>query len=182
MPEPTDRELLVRAQSGETAAYGEVVRRYQQSVFNVCYRMLGERRSAEDQAQECFIRAYQRLHTYDLDRPFGPWIRRVAANLCLNHLQRRRPVQVPLLDEHDRPAGVGGPGPERQLERREQAQRVRRAVAELPPHYRAVIELRHYQEMSYAEISEALELPLSDVKSHLYRARRKLAETLGDDE
>lgn len=182
MPEPTDRELLVRARRGETQAYGEIVRRYQRSVFNVCYRMLAERYAAEDQAQECFIRAYQRLATYDLDRPFGPWIRTVAANLCLNHLQRRRPVQVPLLDEHDQPAAGGRPGPEQQVERRETAQQVRRAIADLPPHYRAVIELRHYQELSYAEISEALDLPLSDVKSHLYRARRSLVEILGDDE
>lgn len=180
MQEPTDRELLIRARGGEAEAYGEIVRRYQRSVFNVCYRMLGERHGAEDQAQECFIRAYLRLDSYDLDRPFGPWIHTVAANLCLNHLQRRRPVQVPLLEEHDRPAEGGRPGPEQQLERREQAERVRRAIAGLPAHYRAVIELRHYQEMSYAEISEALDLPLSDVRSHLYRARRSLEQALAE--
>lgn len=182
MPDATDRDLVIRTRGGKTEAYGELVRRYQGSVFNVCLRMLGERFEAEDQAQECFLRAYQRLGSYDLERPFGPWIRTVAANLCLNYLQRRRPIQVALQEGRDRPIGGDRPGPEAQLERRQAAEEVRRAIAQLPPHYRAVIELRHYQELSYAEISAALELPLSDVKSHLYRARRSLAELLGHHE
>ncbi len=177
MADPTDRELVTRTRGGDTEAYGEIVERYQGSVFNVCLRMLGDRYEAEDLAQDSFIRAYQRLESYDVERPFGPWIRTVATNLCLNHLNRRRGIQLPLDDERDQPVS-GQPGPERRLEMQELAQRMRRAIGEMPPHYRAVIELRHYQELSYAEISKALDLPLSDVKSHLYRARRKLATLL----
>jgi len=84
MPDPSDRDLALRARRGDAEAFGELVRRYQASVFNVCYRLLGERREAEDLAQEAFIRAYERLDTFDADLPFGPWMRRVAANLCLN--------------------------------------------------------------------------------------------------
>lgn len=177
MTDPTDRELVLRTRGGETEAYGEIVQRYQDSVFNVCLRMLGDRYQAEDLAQDSFIRAFERLGSFDVERPFGPWIRTVATNLCLNHLQRRRAIQVPLDDERDQPVS-SQPEPERRLELQETVERTRRAIAEMPPHYRAVIELRHYQELSYAEISEALHLPLSDVKSHLYRARRKLAELL----
>ena len=83
---PDDADLARRARRGEAAAYGELVRRHQQAVFNVCYRLLGHRQEAEDAAQEAFLRAYARLETFDLSRPFGPWMRRVAANLCLNHL------------------------------------------------------------------------------------------------
>jgi RNA polymerase sigma-70 factor (ECF subfamily) len=80
MVDPTDRDLVLRTRRGEVEAFGEVVARYQQSVFNVCFRMLGERMEAEDLAQETFIRAYTRLETFDTERPFGPWIRRVATN------------------------------------------------------------------------------------------------------
>lgn len=182
MVEPTDRDLVLRTRRGEVEAFGEVVGRYQGSVFNVCYRMLGERMEAEDLAQETFIRAYQRLETFDEDRPFGPWVRRVATNLCLNHLQKRRPESYSLDEERDQSVGTVRDGPELRLVGSEETLNIRQAIADLPAHYRAAIELRHYQELSYAEMSEALDLPLSDVKSHLYRARRVLAKRLTNDE
>jgi len=154
------------------------VRSYQVSVFNVCYRLLGERREAEDMAQEAFIRAYERLNTFDVERPFGPWIRRVAANLCLNRLEARPPVHVELDEERDETGRWEQGDPARARERAESAEAVRAALLSLPPHYRAVVELRHFQDLSYAEIAEALNLPLSDVKSHLFRARKLLAEKL----
>jgi RNA polymerase sigma-70 factor (ECF subfamily) len=158
------------------------VRRYQHSVFAVCYRLLGERAAAEDQAQEAFIRAFQRLATFDDSRPFGPWMRRLAANLCLNHLETRRLAQVPLDDELDAghlPAPASDPVISR--ERAEQSAALQAALLSLPPRYRAVIELRHFQELSYAEIASALGLPVSDVKSHLFRARKLLAQRLDPD-
>src|SRR5690349_23941862 len=103
MPDPSDQDLVRLTRAGQPEAFGDLVRRYQASVFNVCYRLLGERASAEDLAQEAFIRAHARLAQYDLARPFGPWIRRVAANLCLNHLADRK-SSVPLDEERDRPA------------------------------------------------------------------------------
>src|SRR5689334_10553246 len=98
MNAPSDRDLILRARRGEADAFGELVMRYQTSVFNVCYRILHERAEAEDLAQESFMRAYDRLSTFDIQREFGPWIRRVAANLCLNHLESQR-VAVELDDE-----------------------------------------------------------------------------------
>ena len=177
---PPDRVLVERTRRGETQAYGELVRRYQRSVFNVCYRMMGERRDAEDMAQEAFVRAYQRLDTFDLGRPFGPWIRRVTANLCLNRLQRGSLPRVPLDDEMDMPE-TSSIGLELRQVRRESAARVRAAVLALPPHYRVVVEMRHFQELSYAEMAAALDLPLNTVRSHLFRARKLLAERLTDD-
>ena len=175
MAEPTDRDLALRARRGDADAYGELVRRYQTSVFNVCYRLLSERRDAEDLTQEAFIRAYDRLDTFDLDRPFGPWIRRVAANQCLNRLQQSKVADVPLDEERDEAAEAR---PEPAHEQIEQAEAVRAAILALPPHYRAVIELRHFQEMSYEEIAATVNIPLSDVKSRLFRARKMLADKL----
>jgi RNA polymerase sigma-70 factor (ECF subfamily) len=181
-----DRALVLRARRGKTAdaaeAYGELVRQHQTSVFNVCYRLLGERREAEDLAQEAFIRAYERLHTFDVERPFGPWIRRVAANLCLNRLEARAPAHVELDEERDETDHWEQVDPARVHEQAEGAEAVRAALLSLPPHYRAVLELRHFQDMSYAEIAQALHLPLSDVKSHLFRARKLLAEKLKPNE
>lgn len=167
--------MAVRGGPDAQAAYGELVRRHQTAVFNVCYRLLGQRGDAEDAAQEAFIRAFDRLGQFDTARPFGPWIRRVAANHCLNRLAARRPESVALDEERDRAPELG---PEAAQEQAEQHRRLRAALVSLPPHYRAVIELRHFQDLSYDEIASALHLPLSDVKSHLFRARKLLAEKL----
>jgi len=174
MTAPTDRDLILSARRGESDAFGELVTRYQTGVFNVCYRVLHERGEAEDMAQETFMRAYNRLHTFDIEREFGPWIRRVAANLCLNFLESRKAV-LPLDEERDRDKTQR---PEKQVEVKERSEQVRDALASLPAHFRVVVELRHYQEMSYNEIARELNIPLSDVKSHLFRARKLLAEKL----
>lgn len=174
MSAPIDRDLIQDARRGDTAAFGELVTRYQTGVFNVCYRILHQRTDAEDMAQETFIRAHERLHTFDDQREFGPWIRRVAANVCLNYLESRR-VTTPLDDERDADESQR---PERQAEVHERSEHIRSALASLPAHYRVVVELRHFQQLSYDEIAAELDIPLSDVKSHLFRARKLLAEKL----
>jgi RNA polymerase sigma-70 factor (ECF subfamily) len=174
MNAPSDRDLILLARRGETEAYGELVTRHQMSVFNVCYRILHERVEAEDMAQETFIRAYSRLNSFDLARPFGPWIRRVAANQCLNRLESQKSTSE-LDDERETDEGQK---PEALVEMHERSEQIRSALASLPSTYRVVIELRHYQEMSYDEIAAELKIPLSDVKSHLFRARKLLAEKL----
>lgn len=170
----SDRDLILRARRGESDAYGELVMRYQTNIFNVCYRILYDRAEAEDMAQEAFMRAYDRLHTFDLGRDFSPWIRRVAANVCLNHLSSQKPTGE-LEEERDADSSQR---PDEQVEVKERSEQIRAALASLPPHYRLVVELRHYQEMSYDEIAAELKIPLSDVKSHLFRARKLLAEKL----
>lgn len=174
MNAPTDRDLILRARRGDAEAYGDLVARHQTSVFNVCYRILHNRADAEDLAQETFIRALERLHTFDLEREFSPWIRRVAANLCLNHIESHKST-APLDEERDEDK-TQSPG--EQVEVKERSEQIRSALASLPPHYRLVVELRHYQELSYDEIASELNIPLSDVKSHLFRARKLLAEKL----
>jgi RNA polymerase sigma-70 factor, ECF subfamily len=174
MSAPTDRDLIQRARRGDAEAFGELVTRHQTSVFNVCYRMLHERADAEDMMQETFLRVRDRLNIFDSERLFGPWIRRVAVNVCLNRLESQHAV-AELDDERDADKSQS---PESQVEVHERSEQIRGALASLPGHYRAVIELRHYQELSYAEIAAELKIPLSDVKSHLFRARKILAEKL----
>jgi RNA polymerase sigma-70 factor (ECF subfamily) len=180
MPDSSDRALVLRVRGGDPEAFGELVQRYQTSVYNVCYRLLGETGAAEDQAQEAFIRAYERLDRYDAERPFGPWVRRVAANLCLNRLGSLKSPALSLDDERDEPslgpaASAAAADPAAAHEAAELASALRAAIAALPPGYRAVIELRHFHDLSYAEIAAELGLPMSDVKSNLFRARKLLA-------
>ncbi len=179
MDEATQRSLVTRAQRGDASAFGELIGLTQAAVYHVCLRMMGERREAEDMAQETFVRVYERLHTFDPQRPFLPWVRRVAANYCLNQLSRSAPAADSFDDAFD--WAEESAGPLAQIEQAEQARRVRAALLRLAPRQRAVVELRHFQELSYEEIAQALNLPISDVKSDLFRARRLLAEMLKDD-
>ncbi len=173
--------LLRRAQQCDDMAFAELVRRHQTAVFNVAYRLFGRRQDAEDAAQEAFLRAYQALDRFDLSRPFAPWIKRITANLCLNWLEAERVRPQFTTDMIDQPANPNdwhdiAPTPEQTLVRQEQANRLRSAILQLPPTYRAVIEYRHFQEMSYDEIAAAMSRPVSSVKSDLFRARKLLAE------
>jgi RNA polymerase sigma-70 factor (ECF subfamily) len=181
MQEHSDRSLVEMALHGEHQAFGELVRRYQRSVFNVCYRIAGERQEAEDMTQETFLRAHDRLSTYDPDRPFGPWIRRVGANLCLNSIKRQRLIVLPLDEELEGSTKKVSERPELARVYAERSEAIRDAILSLPGPYRVVIELRHFFDMSYKEIAEAADLSMSDVKSHLFRARKLLAERLTVD-
>ena len=181
MDAASDRLLVEQTRRGDVNAFGGLVQRYQSSVFSVCYRLLGDSAEAEDLAQEAFLRAFRRLGSYDVERPFGPWMRRVAANLCLNVLQQRRPSAAELDDEADEVPGDPREMPELAGERAELAQRVRSGLLRLPSHYRAVIELRHYQDMSYDEMASALKIGVGEVRTRLFRARRMMARWLRDE-
>jgi RNA polymerase sigma-70 factor (ECF subfamily) len=181
-----DRQLVAQALGGRPDAYGELVRRHQAAVYNVAFRLVGERQEALDVAQDAFVRAFHALGSFDQERPFGPWIGRIATNVALAGLQRRRVRTVSIgriFGATDEGAAGwppdGGSGPEEEFLAAERGAELRRAILALPPRYRAVIELRHFQELSYEEIAATLGLPLSDVKSHLFRARRMLREAMG---
>ncbi|MBI9048743.1 MAG: sigma-70 family RNA polymerase sigma factor [Anaerolineaceae bacterium] len=181
MLEISDQNLVMRTLTGETHAYSDLVQRYQGSVFNICYRLLGERREAEDLTQEAFIRAYQRLQTFDTQREFGPWMRRLTVNLCYNQLQKRRFEEMPLEEETTLnmwqiPRETNQP--EKVFLQAERHSSLRAALLELNTQYRVVIELRHFHDLSYEEISTELNLPINTVKSHIFRARKQLAQIL----
>ncbi len=174
----SDRALIQRSLNQDTRAYGQLARRYQESVYNVCYRLLGIKQDAEDITQEAFIRAYNRLGTFDLDRPFGPWIRRIGNNLAINRLKANKIIWMPLEEEQEASLNAGWNDPARLQLQNEKNEMIHQQILALPAHYRAVIELRHFHEMRYDEIAGILEIPVSTVKTHLFRARKLLAERL----
>lgn len=168
-------KLVKLAQRGDTEAFGELVKNHQRAVFNIAYRLTYNREEAEDVAQEAFVRAFQAIKRFDTDRPFGPWVFRIATNTALNLIKRRHPeVDIDKVTVIADPS----PAPDERAIAAERSTMIRAAVAALPPNYRAAIELRHFQGLSYREMSEELGAPLSDVKSWLFRARRKLQDML----
>jgi len=178
MTSAQERDWIRQAKQGSHEAFGEIVHYHQQAVFNVAYRLLDNLRDAEDAAQETFIRAYQFLDRFDSERPLAPWLKRVAVNVCLNRLEGKKSAST--LDDESNPVSDPGPGPEALTVLHDRDERVRYELHHLPLRYRTVIELRHFQDMTYEEIAVELNRPLSNVKSDLFRARKLLSERLKD--
>ncbi|MBN1311252.1 MAG: sigma-70 family RNA polymerase sigma factor [Anaerolineae bacterium] len=158
--------------------FAEMIYQSQTAVYNVAYRILGNVQDAEDAAQETFLRAYRFRHTYKDGYQSGPWLKRITVNVCLQRLEKAYPTQS--LDEDWLQPPDPHPGPQEQTEACDLQARIQAELLRLPPRYRAVIELRHYQDLSYQEIAAVLNRPLSDVRSDLFRARRMLAQNMKD--
>jgi RNA polymerase sigma-70 factor, ECF subfamily len=167
------RALVGRCLAGDQAAMLALVDRFRGQVFGLCYRMLGQRQDAEDAAQETFVRVLKNLHRWDATREFEPWLLAIAGNRCRTALaaRKRRPTAertVELLadDAPDERAA-------RQL-----AEEVHLALSVVRAEYRQAFLMFHDHELSYAEIANALEVPLGTVKTWVHRARRELIEAL----
>src|SRR4030067_3200301 len=169
-------EWVAQARAGDRQAFTLLVEAYQVPVYNLCRRMLGNPGEAEDAAQETFWRASQALERYDPQRPFATWLLSIAAHFCIDNLRRQRLVALSLEampDYHDVPDPA--PGPESSAEAHERERRVGSMLQSLDPLDRAPILMRYWYDLSYEEMSEALSLSVSAVKSRLHRARRQLA-------
>jgi RNA polymerase sigma-70 factor, ECF subfamily len=176
MSSTDEHRLAMRASQGDRDAFAEIVHRHQQAMFNAAYRVLGNVHDAEDATQEAFIRAYQFFGRFDPDRPLAPWLLRIVINVCLNRVEGQKYASA--LDDESSPAPDPKPDPEMQTVIRDRDAAIRYELSRLPPRYRLVIELRHFQELSYEEIAAEMKRPLSDIKSDLFRARKLLAERL----
>jgi len=172
-----DAGLLARAKRGDVSAFEEVVRRYQRRAYGVALRIVRRHDVADDVVQDAFIRAHQALAGFDLGRPFGPWICRIAANLAVNHVRSPEAREEGLPEGHgERPAAR--PDPLAEVLEQEAREALEGALAELSAEQRAVFVLRAVEEMSYKEIAEALGLSMGTVMSRLFRARERLAAAL----
>ncbi len=175
MPERDDALLVQRCLQGEDAAFGILVQRYQTAVFNVALRMLKDRYEAEEVAQQVFIKAYEKLATFDERFKFFSWIYRMAVNTALNSAKRSRRF---IALEAGQEAASPGLTPHENYEEAETGENVQRALMSMKPDYRAVIILKHFEGLSYQEIGETLELPEKTVKSRLFTARQMLKDAL----
>ncbi len=171
-----EQAWLERARAGEQAAFGLLVETYQRPVLALTYRMLGDLSEAEDAAQEAFLRAYSRLHQYNPSHKFSTWLFSIANNHCIDRLRKRR-VQFVGLDDSPAVFSLEGESarPEQEALAAEQAEEMHTLVNQLEPEYRTPLVLRYWNECSYQEIADVMEISVAAVKSRLFRARKQLA-------
>ena len=171
-----EAEWLRAAQAGSEESFTYLVEKYQSPVYNMCYRMLGNAGDAEDAAQETFWRAYQAINRYDLNRSFITWLLSIAAHYCIDQQRRRRlpTLDLDVLPEEDVPDY--DPNPEQTVGQIEETESMQKLLKQLNAQDRAAIVLRYWYDFSEVEISQALSISISAVKSRLFRARRQLAE------
>lgn len=170
-----EAEWLASARRGDDAAFSNLVETYQRPVYNLCYRMLGNQRDAEDAAQETFIKAYNALHRYDSARKFSTWLLTIASNYCIDQHRRKKlptfsydSLPVPDLEQKSPRLDTLVIDAERQAD-------ISELLEILGPNDRAAVIMRYWYDYSYEEIADALSLTLSAVKSRLHRARRDLS-------
>lgn len=168
---------LEQARAGDKAAFGRLVESYLRPVYNLTYRMLGNPSEAEDAAQETFLRAYSRLEQYNPRHKFSTWVFSIANHHCIDRLRKRRATFVSI-DDNPVLQNLEGdmPLPESSVLSMERSAEVQQLLNRMDPEYRTPLILRYWEEYSYDEIAEAMDLSLSAVKSRLFRARKQMAE------
>ena len=175
----SDEQIVERALTGDADAFGEIVRRWERRIFALAYGMLGREEDARDATQETFLAAFRNLRGFRGDAKVSSWLHRIAVNQCITR-QRRAKVrgETALEDEAERNAAVFAlpidASPARSAEAIERSHAVRKAVGSLPPDLRQVVVMKEFEELTFQQIADALEIPLSTVKSRLYTALRQL--------
>lgn len=183
--EPSDYEIVLRAQAGSEAAYRELLGRYQRPVFSLIYRMVRDREQAEDLAQETFVRVFNHIGRYDPQFKFSSWIFKIATNLTIDAMRKKDVPTVSIdgsryaqtsdeIEATTITVASDDENPEELLLARELGGEIERAIARLRPEYRSAILLRHVEGHAYEEIAEIMALPLGTVKTYIHRARNEL--------
>ena len=179
------KKRIKQIKKGDQDAFGEIVDLFKDKIYQLSYRMVGNAHEAEDIAQEAFIRAYMNIHTYDTNRKFSTWLYRIATNLTIDRIRKKKP------DYYLDAEVVGTEGltmysqvaadvqlPEDQLQSLELQEEIQQQILSLPDKYRSVIVLKYIDELSLKEISEILELPVGTVKTRIHRGREALRQQL----
>jgi RNA polymerase sigma-70 factor (ECF subfamily) len=169
-----DGVLVRRCLEGEPAAFGRLVELHHKPLFNLAYRLLGNREDAQDSTQNALVKAYEHLASFDQRQRFFSWVYQILRNECLNALRSRRP-SAPLPEALAARESSVDP-----IEQRERRTAVQKALLALSIEQREIVLLRHFTELSYDEIATTLGVPAKTVKSRLYSARQRLAVLLAD--
>jgi RNA polymerase sigma-70 factor (ECF subfamily) len=171
----------VRAvRGGDVDAYGKLVDRYSPRLHALLCRFLRDRDDVDDVLQEALVRAYRNLDRYDAGYAFYPWLRKIAVNLALNELQKRKRQASDEEAQRELERMESPRRTDRALEQRELHEALAAALEEIPPEWAVVFRLRTYEELSYAEIAQTLSCPIGTVMSQLARARARVARRLAD--
>lgn len=176
----TDQQLITQTLDGQTAAFGILVRKYQDRLFNSMVHLLRNPSDAEDVVQDAFLQALRKLDTFQGNSQFYTWLFRIARNTAISKLRRKKPtVSLESTDSQQRlDFPDDGPTPSTEMERRERQTGLMRAMDQLSGEHREILILREMEEQNYETISEILDLPVGTVRSRLHRARSQLKEML----
>jgi RNA polymerase sigma-70 factor (ECF subfamily) len=175
----SDEIIVERALTGDAEAFGEIVRRWERRIFALTYGMLGREEDARDATQETFLAAFRNLRGFRGEAKVSSWLHRIAVNQCISRQRRSRVrSELALEEEQENDANLfASPisySPAHVAEGRQQTAAVRRAVNSLPLDLRQVVVMKEFEELTFREIADVLDLPLSTVKSRLYTAMKQL--------
>ncbi len=176
-----DQQLVTASKRGDQDAFAQLVQRYQRRIFNLVYRMLQQYEEASEITQETFLAAWQGLPSFRGDARFATWLYRIAYNCALKQLETRkrdRALQAALQAEQALESEDTYKSADAQIDEHERQAFVQEHLSRLPAKYRAVLILRHLQDMTYEEMAEILTMPVGTIKTHLFRARNLLKERL----
>lgn len=184
-----DTELLKAVLAGDTTAYRGLVEKYQSRVYAMVFGMLRNREDARDVTQEAFVKAYNSLDRFRLESSFYTWLYRIAMNLSIDLIRKRKRRKQTSFDEaiasRDGDGGIAaihsGDSPTKSLERKQLYGRIMVALDQLPEDQRQAVLLRELEGLSYREISDVMEIPEGTVMSRLFYARKKLQSILAED-
>lgn len=174
-----EQSIVRQCIGGRQEAYAVLVRRYQEMVYNVAYRMVGDTEAAKDIAQESFISAYSGLRGFRSDARFSTWLYRIVMNKCQDHLRKERP-HVPVEEMAESVASTRN-NPEQELRRSQTIARLQSALDLLPAGYREVIILKHMEGLSYEEMEKVLGVKAGALKVKTHRAREMLKKVMKEE-
>lgn len=183
-----DLELVNKAKTGDQAAFGKLMSRYKESVYYMILKMVHNRDDAEDLTMVAFSKAFHNLANYSADFAFSTWLFRIATNNCIDFIRKKK-LQTTSIDQSSQTEdGESAPiavkdksmTPEESIIKDQRAIKIREVIQTLSPKYKQLIELRYFEELSYEEIAEQLDLPLGTVKAQLFRAKDMLYNHMKD--
>ena len=185
-----DFKLVQQAVKGDQKAYAELMSRYKDSIYFMLLKMVNNRDDAEDLTIEAFGKAFKNLHQYTPDFAFSTWLFKIATNNCIDFIRRKRKYTFSIDKSMENDSGqemqfeIKSPmlDPEEKMIKKQKAALMRDVVEKLKPRYKRLVELRYFQERSYEEIADELQLPLGTVKAQLVRAREFLYQILKNQE
>ncbi len=170
--------LVIRAKDGDQKAYAELMQRYKDSIYFMALKMVNNKDDAMDLTVETFGKAFENIEKYKPDFAFSTWLFRIATNNCIDFIRKKRlnVVSLQSLSEEDKDEkqlqiASDTLNPEQTSIKKQESEKLKSIVEQLPQRYRTLIILRYYDEQSYEEIAQQLDLPLGTVKAQLFRAR-----------
>jgi RNA polymerase sigma factor (sigma-70 family) len=174
-----DLELVNKAKTGDQAAFGKLMSRYKESVYYMILKMVHNRDDADDLTMVAFSKAFHNLANYSADFAFSTWLFRIATNNCIDFIRKKKLLTTSIDQSSQTEDGESAPiavkdksmTPEESIIKDQRAIKIREVIQTLSPKYKQLIELRYFEELSYEEIAEQLDLPLGTVKAQLFRAK-----------